>query len=247
MASQWYYLIGDQQHGPVRSKELMRLARHGIVTRETFVWKPGISDWVKASKIKRLFEDEAPPAPPPGIVPGKSARRNPAVPPTAVNEPVPKSARKPLDESFEEITEPASEEASQPTPVDEDDDVEVLTNPEVVESDTPEVDDDARSETPVAASASTTANVEAPDDEDYEVISPQVVEDAAETPTPEPQTPTSEVPQRPADPTEAMQQMDQPEIVTDGPESDDAEDADNEALSALVQALQSSNRNQPRQ
>jgi len=218
MPSQWYYLIGQTQHGPVRSRQLFRLAREGTVTPDTLVWKPGISDWVKASKIRKLFED-APPAPAPGIVPGKSSRRNPAVPETAVNEPVRNTGRKPLTESLSG--------GEQPRAAGDEEDIEVLTDPEVIED-----EGEAQAAPPADAPATQPAAEQVGTDEDAETISPQVVGDEA-SPSPLLDEPAAE--DVPAPPTE--ESLDQPDVVEDAPPPQM-----NEALSDLVNALQSSNR-----
>ena len=48
-ASQTYYVIlDDKQSGPYSEQELSRLIADKKVTKDTYVWKPGMLDWQKA-------------------------------------------------------------------------------------------------------------------------------------------------------------------------------------------------------
>jgi hypothetical protein len=53
---QWYYVKDDQQHGPVRGRELKRMARQGSLTRDDLVWRAGLSKWVACKKVEGLFK-----------------------------------------------------------------------------------------------------------------------------------------------------------------------------------------------
>lgn len=55
MSSQWYYLKGTAQHGPVASDQLKRLAEGGQLAPTDYVWKSGLSKWVLAGKVQGLF------------------------------------------------------------------------------------------------------------------------------------------------------------------------------------------------
>ncbi|QDT59424.1 hypothetical protein SV7mr_19310 [Stieleria bergensis] len=57
MASEWYYGRNGQQQGPVTSNQLKQLAQSGQLLPTDFVWKEGMSEWAKASKVKGLFPD----------------------------------------------------------------------------------------------------------------------------------------------------------------------------------------------
>jgi len=61
---QWYYLVGDEQAGPVSFEELRHLAHDGRVTPRTLVWKEGLEDWTPAGEIPGLL-GAAPPPPAP--------------------------------------------------------------------------------------------------------------------------------------------------------------------------------------
>ncbi|MES1228468.1 MAG: GYF domain-containing protein, partial [Armatimonadota bacterium] len=51
----WYYVGHYGQLGPLTLEQMADLARDGVVDRETFVWKGGMSDWVKASSVRELI------------------------------------------------------------------------------------------------------------------------------------------------------------------------------------------------
>ena len=56
MASQWYYLVNNEQQGPVSSAELKQMATAGQIQPDTLIWKEGLDDWVSAQRIKGLFD-----------------------------------------------------------------------------------------------------------------------------------------------------------------------------------------------
>jgi hypothetical protein len=56
MASQWYYINGNQRYGPVSSAELKSLAIAGRLTQEALVWREGMANWAPASNVKGLFD-----------------------------------------------------------------------------------------------------------------------------------------------------------------------------------------------
>ena len=71
---QWYYLVGDEQAGPVSFEELRHLAHDGRVTSRTLVWKEGLEDWTPAGEVPGLLGATSPPpspaaplAPAPGV------------------------------------------------------------------------------------------------------------------------------------------------------------------------------------
>ena len=41
----WYYAVGSQQQGPVTEDQLRALAKDGVVTADTMVWRDGMADW----------------------------------------------------------------------------------------------------------------------------------------------------------------------------------------------------------
>jgi hypothetical protein len=66
MASEWYYSLGTERKGPVPTNTLIQLARDGVVTPSTLVWKKGVKDWIPAAKVAGLFPSEEPPPLPAG-------------------------------------------------------------------------------------------------------------------------------------------------------------------------------------
>jgi lysylphosphatidylglycerol synthetase-like protein (DUF2156 family) len=48
---QWYYAIGQQQHGPVSETELIELFRRAALGPETYVWTDGFTNWQKAAQV----------------------------------------------------------------------------------------------------------------------------------------------------------------------------------------------------
>jgi len=73
-----------QQSGPFSFNELQMLVTQGKLTKETYVWKQGMSDWIVAGQVNELsslFAAAAPPPPPP---PGP-----PAPPPAPAGPPAP--------------------------------------------------------------------------------------------------------------------------------------------------------------
>jgi TM2 domain-containing membrane protein YozV len=50
----WYYVGHYGQLGPLTLEQMADLARDGVIDRETYVWKEGMSDWVKASTVRDL-------------------------------------------------------------------------------------------------------------------------------------------------------------------------------------------------
>lgn len=77
--NEWLYSKGDDhQAGPVSAGELKRLAQSGELAPDDLVWKPGMQEWLPASRIKGItFSAHAPqPAPSP---PSPSASPSPNV------------------------------------------------------------------------------------------------------------------------------------------------------------------------
>jgi hypothetical protein len=56
MASEWFYTLNRQKHGPVSSQELRRLAQAGTLSPSDLIWKTGMNDWRPAKHAKELFE-----------------------------------------------------------------------------------------------------------------------------------------------------------------------------------------------
>lgn len=73
MASQWFFCNGDERQGPVSSEQLRALARSGVITPDTLVWKEGFPDWRPASEIPRLIDGPSPPEEPSPKVPAEGS------------------------------------------------------------------------------------------------------------------------------------------------------------------------------
>jgi len=52
--SQWFYVVDDNQVGPLAKDQLIRAVEKGIVQPDTLVWRDGLKDWVEASRLKFL-------------------------------------------------------------------------------------------------------------------------------------------------------------------------------------------------
>lgn len=63
--SEWFYMVGGRQTGPVSSKQLKELASAGQVSPDTLIWKTGLAKWLKATSVKGLFAVPVTTEPPP--------------------------------------------------------------------------------------------------------------------------------------------------------------------------------------
>jgi len=55
----WYYTTSErEQVGPISSEELQDLVKKKIVKRSTLVWTSALENWVRASKVGKLFTEE---------------------------------------------------------------------------------------------------------------------------------------------------------------------------------------------
>lgn len=41
----WYYAVNHERHGPVSEDEIRRLARNGVIRKDTLVWRTGMDNW----------------------------------------------------------------------------------------------------------------------------------------------------------------------------------------------------------
>ena len=104
--SEWYYMSGGQQHGPVTGAQLKALASSGGLTPEDMVWNQTMPEWVAARRVRGLpFAGQAPAAvkaTPAPVHAGSAAR--------AVAAPVHSAAPADSDNSYDTAT--PTEEAS---------------------------------------------------------------------------------------------------------------------------------------
>ncbi len=73
--AEWFYIGHYGQLGPLTRDQISELIEGGVIARETYVWKSGMTDWLPADKIPELVQSfsiidpfVAPP-PPPGSPP----------------------------------------------------------------------------------------------------------------------------------------------------------------------------------
>jgi len=53
-SSLWFYLVDDNQVGPVARDQLIKLVDKGILQPDTLVWREGLKDWVEARRVSFL-------------------------------------------------------------------------------------------------------------------------------------------------------------------------------------------------
>ena len=51
---QWYYLDGDQEHGPITPEALQSLFSAGSIPSSSYVFREGMSDWVEADSLEQF-------------------------------------------------------------------------------------------------------------------------------------------------------------------------------------------------
>lgn len=52
----YYAIIANQQIGPLCDEELSQLVENNSLTKDTFLWKPGMSGWKLAKDIPEVFK-----------------------------------------------------------------------------------------------------------------------------------------------------------------------------------------------
>jgi uncharacterized protein (TIGR00266 family) len=74
-SQQWYMSMGGHQVGPVSAQEIITNIRNGSMQPETYVYTPGMTDWVPANKVElfsKYFGENSIPVPIPQA-PGRTA------------------------------------------------------------------------------------------------------------------------------------------------------------------------------
>jgi hypothetical protein len=56
MQALYYAVIDNQQAGPFSEHEISRLITSKEITKESFIWKPGLSNWVHAEQIPEILK-----------------------------------------------------------------------------------------------------------------------------------------------------------------------------------------------
>jgi hypothetical protein len=51
---QWYYLLGEEHFGPINTENLVKAIASGQLSKETHVFREGLSEWVHASQCPEL-------------------------------------------------------------------------------------------------------------------------------------------------------------------------------------------------
>lgn len=92
----WYYSAQGHAEGPVTTQQLSELAAVGAIVTDTLLWRPGMDEWVAASKLQPevLPNTSLAPAIPP--VPAVPIAADAAAPSTTTPAPARKSALKPI-------------------------------------------------------------------------------------------------------------------------------------------------------
>lgn len=62
---EWYYRKADTQHGPVTKEVLCLLIGQGQLSLDDYVWRQGLSEWIKARNTIELYNPAT--APPPFV------------------------------------------------------------------------------------------------------------------------------------------------------------------------------------
>lgn len=95
----WYYVGTFGQLGPLTTEQLSELIEASVVERTTFVWKPGMNDWIQASSCMELmpiFKSLEPfLGPPPFQPPSAGGTTSPSVPSVPRTPGVPAAAATP--------------------------------------------------------------------------------------------------------------------------------------------------------
>jgi len=70
----WYYAVGSQQQGPVTEDQLHALAKDGVVTGDTLVWRDGMANW---QPYRTVGGPATVPAPAPATAPPAASATGP--------------------------------------------------------------------------------------------------------------------------------------------------------------------------
>lgn len=88
--AEWYYVGHYGQLGPLTLDQMGDLARDGVIDRDTYIWRVGMSDWVKAVVVQDLFpflgvQEVTPPVFSGGVSPGGNPPPSPGSSPPFVS------------------------------------------------------------------------------------------------------------------------------------------------------------------
>ena len=54
--SNWYYLVDEEQHGPVGEEDIQRMMASGELRPDDLLWQAGMSDWIE---VREAFPAQA--------------------------------------------------------------------------------------------------------------------------------------------------------------------------------------------
>lgn len=54
MTAEWYYIGHYGQIGPLTREQIDELVAGGVIVRETYVWRNGMTDWISADRVPDL-------------------------------------------------------------------------------------------------------------------------------------------------------------------------------------------------
>jgi hypothetical protein len=77
-SQQWYMSMGGHQVGPVSAEDIISNIRNGSMQPNTYVFTPGMKDWIEVSKVeffKGYFSEASKPVTIP-MVPGRTAHES---------------------------------------------------------------------------------------------------------------------------------------------------------------------------
>lgn len=72
---EWYYVGQFGQLGPLSLQQVRDLLDGGVITAETYVWRPGMSDWKEAREVPDLAPLLQPSTTPPPFDPSATRKR----------------------------------------------------------------------------------------------------------------------------------------------------------------------------
>ncbi len=83
---EWFYIGHFGQLGPLSAEQMEDLIRDGVIEHDTYIWRSGMSDWIRASSspdFGALLRRTGNTTPPPPPTPGSVRPQNPPTPPAA--------------------------------------------------------------------------------------------------------------------------------------------------------------------
>ena len=88
-AMNWYYLLNEQQVGPVTVDEILEKVSEGVISRETYVWREGMAEWLPYANVANEISQAGTPAPATGVTTASVVKCPTCGKPAAANELIP--------------------------------------------------------------------------------------------------------------------------------------------------------------